>query len=152
MTKTIELAPAREEDLATLTEICVRAFHTDIEHGAPEVGGPPGYDSVDHQRSMLNKAEEYVKIMQEGNIIGGFVVYQPKEGTYYLCQLFLDPRSYGQGIGFQAMGLMFARYPLAKVWKTDTPGWNTRTVPFYKKVGFQVTGEDEGLVLFERKV
>ena len=39
----IELAEGR--DAATISEIAVRAFHTDVEDGAAGEGGPPGYDS-----------------------------------------------------------------------------------------------------------
>ena len=50
------------------------------------------------------------------------------------------------------MELMFERYPQASIWRTDTPAWNTRTRPFYEKLGFRIVKEEEGLLLFERSM
>ena len=146
----IELVPAREEDLEQLTDICVRAFHTDIDCGAPEVGGPPGYDDIDFQRRVLERAAEYLKIVLDNRTVGGFLVYQIKRGGYYMCQLFLDPAHHRQGVGSRAMELMFERYPEPTMWETDTPAWNTRTRPFYEKLGFTIYKEKNGLLYFRR--
>ena len=35
------------QDVATLTDICERAFHSDAEVGAGGGGGPSGYDSIE---------------------------------------------------------------------------------------------------------
>jgi GNAT superfamily N-acetyltransferase len=150
MTRAVELALAREEDLEDLTEICIRAFHTDVECGAPEVGGPPGYDDVGFQRRMLDRAEAYLKIVVDGQAVGGFLVFRLEEDVFYLCQLFLDPDHHRHGVGTEAMELMFERYPQARIWRTDTPAWNTRTRPFYEKLGFAVTKEEDGLLHLER--
>ena len=150
MAREIELMPAREEELEQLTEICTRAFHTDIECGAPGIGGPPGYDSVEYQRRALQQAEAYLMIVMDGRIVGGFHVFQDAEDKFYLCQLFLDPSCHRQGVGSRAMKLMFERYPQATKWTTDTPVWNTRTRPFYEKLGFRVDKEEEGLLHFEK--
>jgi len=152
MSREIELVPAREEDLEELTEICVRAFHTDIECGAPGVGGPPGYDNVDFQRRVLERSEEYLTIVVDGRMAGGFLVFKTAETEYYMCQLFLDPPYYRQGVGTRSMDLMLERYPDASIWRTDTPAWNTRTTPFYEKLGFTVYKEEDGLLHFEKRM
>ena len=148
--KKIGLVPAREQDLATLTEICVRAFHTDVDCGATEAGGPPGYDDVTYQRRALERGQAYLKIMADGEAVGGFHVFQDAPDEFYLSQLFLDPALHHQGVGTQAMELMFERYPQARIWRTDTPAWNTRTRPFYLKLGFEIVKEEEGLLHFEK--
>ena len=150
MPREIELIPAREENLEALTGICVRAFHTDVDCGAPEVGGPPGYDSVEHQRRMLERAHEYLTIVADGKIVGGFLVFRSADDAFYVCQIFLDPSCHRQGMGTRAMERMLARYPEATAWRTDTPAWNTRTRPFYEKLGFRVYKEEDGLLHFER--
>jgi len=147
---TIDLVPACEQDLETLTEICIRAFHTDIDHGGPAIGGPPGYDSIDHQRTMLRRAESYLKILVDGRTAGGLLVYETAAKEYYLCQFFLDPAYHRQGIGLRAIELLFDRYPQATMWRTDTPAWNTRTKPFYEKLGFATYREKDGLLDFEK--
>jgi len=150
MSREIELVQAREEDLEELTKICIRAFHTDIDCGAPEVGGPPGYDDISYQRRVLERAHEYLKIVMDGSMVGGFLVLQDAEDEFYLSQLSLDPSCYRQGVGTRAMELMFERYPQARRWTTDTPAWNTRTRPFYEKLGFRNYKEEDGLLHFEK--
>lgn len=42
------------EDVNKLTEISIRAFHSDFKVGAPnKTGGPPGYDSPEFHNKML---------------------------------------------------------------------------------------------------
>jgi len=147
--RNIELVPAREEDLEVLTGICIRAFHTDVKCGAPEMGGPPGYDDVAYQRRALEKVD-YLTIRVDSTIVGGFLVLKDAPDEFYLSQLFLDPSCHRQGVGRRAMELMFERYPQARVWRTDTPAWNTRTRPFYLRLGFEIDREEEGLLHFER--
>jgi len=50
------------------------------------------------------------------------------------------------------MELMFARYPQARTWTTDTPAWNRRTRPFYEKLGFRVVKDEDGLLHFEKRM
>ncbi|MFC2095877.1 GNAT family N-acetyltransferase [Candidatus Bipolaricaulota bacterium] len=148
----IELVQVREEDLEELTRICIRSFHTDVGCGAPEEGGPPGYDSVEYQRRALESAHAYLKIMMDGRIVGGFHVLDDGGGQLYLSQLFLDPSCHRQGVGLRAMELMFERYPQAVQWGTDTPAWNMRTRPFYEKLGFKAVDEQDGLLFFKKSM
>jgi len=147
---TLELVPASKQDLDLLTQICIRAFHSDIECGGTEVGGPPGYDDVAYQRRALERAD-YLMIQADGATVGGFHVLRDAPDEFYLSQLFLDPRLHHQGVGTRAMELMFERYAQARIWRTDTPAWNTRTRPFYLKLGFQIVKEEEGFLHFEKR-
>ena len=143
---------ARPQDSAKLAKVSERAFHSDIDCGAPEIGGPPGYDSAGWQRKMMRIAK-YYKILLRNQIVGGIIVFAKEPRCYELGRIFVDPDFQNQGIGTQAFEFLWQEYPLAKKWTLGTPAWNVRTRHFYKKVGFTEVGTDEhGGILFERRV
>jgi GNAT superfamily N-acetyltransferase len=127
-----------------------RAFHSDIECGAPEIGGPPGYDSPAWQRRMMRMGD-YYRIVAGGAVVGGLIVFRKAPREYELGRIFVDPDLQNRGIGAQAMAFLWRAYPLAKRWTLDTPAWNVRTRHFYKKVGFHEVAIRDGAVLFERR-
>ncbi len=145
----IRLQKAAARDAATLAEISKRAFDSDVACGAPGLGGPPGYDSPQWQHDIM-KHGDYYKILLGAQIVGGLIVFRKAPREYELGRIFIDPEVQGQGIGVQAMALMEAAYPLAKVWTLDTPVWNTRTNRFYPRMGYVKTGE-RGDDVFYRK-
>jgi GNAT superfamily N-acetyltransferase len=143
---------ARSQDADALTEASKRAFHSDIDCGAPGLGGPPGYDSPRWQREMM-RVGDYYTIVLRGEIVGGFIVFRKAPRVYELGRIFVDPDFQNRGIGAQAFEFLWQEFPLAKCWTLGTPAWNRRTRHFYRKVGFEQVGEDahEG-ILFERRM
>ena len=96
---------------------------------------------------------DYFKIVRDGEIVGGVIVFRKQARTYELGRIFVDPDHQNQGVGTRAFEFLWKTYPLAKLWALGTPAWNVRTRHFYRKVGFTEVGEDgEGGVLFERRV
>lgn len=148
----LTLEPARPEDASALAAISRRAFDSDVGCGAPGVGGPPGYDSADWQRAMMSRASAYWKLLLDGRLIGGAIVIGFPRGRYYLARIFIDPDFHRQGVGTQAMRALLAAYPEARVWRLETPSWNTRTRAYYEKLGFHVVRETEGDVFFQRTI
>ena len=148
----IQIARARPGDAARLADVSERAFHSDVDCGAPGIGGPPGYKSAEWQRRMMRLAK-YYKILVDGQIVGGFIVFPKEPRCYELGRIFVDPDYQNQGIGAQAFEFLWKEYPLAKRWTLGTPSWNCRTRHFYKKVGFVEIGTDghDG-ILFERRI
>ena len=132
---------ASVEDAATLTDICVRAFHSDVDFGTDGTGGPPGYDSVDwNSRMITSNFEHYYKVLDQDCIVGGFIAGSRSKG-YHVCErIYVDPESQRKGIGERVFELVWDRYPQAQVWTLGTPEWNTRTKNFYEKVGFVQIG------------
>ena len=145
---TLELA--RPEDAAALAEISRRAFDTDVDCGATEPGGPPGYDSAAWQRSTMGKSSAYWKILVDGQLAGGAIVMAYPRGRYYLARIFLDPDYHRRGLGTQAMNAVLDAYPEARVWRLETPLWNRRTRAFYDKLGFRVVQETKEDVFFQK--
>lgn len=145
---TLELA--QPDDAAALADISRRAFETDSAVGGTGPGGPPGYDTAAWQRSMMTKASAYWKLLLDGQLIGGAIVFSYPRGRYYLARIFLDPDYHRQGLGLRAMEALLAAYPEARVWRLETPPWNRRTGAFYKKLGFRVVRETAEDVFFQK--
>lgn len=148
----IRFLKARPADAADLARASEGAFHSDVDYGAPGVGGPPGYDSAEWQRRMM-RVGKYYKIVLDGQIVGGFIVFPKEPRCYELGRIFVDPDHQNQGIGTKAFEFLWKEYPLAKTWTLGTPAWNCRTRHFYKKVGFVEVGTDgrDGILL-ERRI
>lgn len=137
------------EALALMSKL---SFDHDINHGAPGPGGPPGYDLAGWQKQMMRRAD-YYKIMIDGEVAGGIIVFRTGVRQYELARIFVAPEHQNMGIGTQAMEFLWDTYPLARRWTLDTPEWNHRTRGFYKKMGFVEIGHTQhGLILFERRI
>ena len=145
----ISLELAKRSDAEALAQISRRAFHSDADCGGKGEGGPPGYDSHQWQASIMRKAA-YYKIQVDGKIAGGAIVFNKGHGHYYLGRVFLDPAYHRQGIGLEAMRLLYEQFPAAQKWTLETPPWNTRTRNFYLKLGFRVVKETRDDVFFEK--
>jgi RimJ/RimL family protein N-acetyltransferase len=136
---TIELA--EPDDAERLADISKRAFDSDENVGAPGPGGPPGYDSPEHQKQMIeNKSGDYLKILYDGKIVGGTTVWRISDTHYEIFNVFVDPDYHRKGIGKESFRLIMEKYPQAKRWTLDTPDWNIRTKAYYEKLGFRQYG------------
>jgi ribosomal protein S18 acetylase RimI-like enzyme len=147
----IKILLAKPQDTTELADISKRAFHSDVICGGVGEGGPPGYDSPQWQ-SMIMRKSDYYKVLIEKIIIGGIIIFKKGTGHYYLGRIYLDPSYHRKGIGTKVMQLIFSKYSLAIKWTLKTPPWNTRTREFYKKQGFQIIGENEEDVFFEKYI
>ncbi len=136
---TIELA--EREDAEILTEICKKAFDSDSEYGSPGPGGPPGYDSVEWNMSIIqNQYLQYYKVLDGMEIVGGFIAGDRGPG-YQVCErIWVDPTYMRRGVGRRTFDLIWDKYPSADLWALGTPEWNTRTNPFYQSLGFSKIG------------
>ena len=154
MTPTVTLETAITEEAGVLAELSRRAFDSDLDIGAPEPGGPPGYDDTDWQLRMM-RAGDYYSLIVDEVLAGGAIVLEAAPGECELARIFLCPVWHRQGVGLAAMALVMEQYPQAKRWILDTPAWNPRTRAFYERLGFVEYGTltlQNGfeLVLFEK--
>jgi RimJ/RimL family protein N-acetyltransferase len=148
----ITLTEAIEDDAELLAQISASAFQSDLLCGAPEEGGPPGYNSPEWQQTAIKSATAYLKIVLDGKIVGGLIVFARRDGSYELGRMFVDPRYHRQGIGLRAVEMLLARYPEAWKWTLDTLAWNVRTRNFYEKLGFVVVAEQDDLLFYEKVI
>lgn len=153
MSLTIERA--RPEDAEALVRVQVAAFHDDARlYPGVALGGPPGYDSMATMLLKIGKDESY-KLVYEGEIVGGLVVYDYGEGHFHLDVIFVDPVYHGRGFGTQAIHFIERTYPATK-WTLDTPTYALRNQHFYEKFGYVRMGEadlgDVRLIAYEKRL
>ena len=105
----VRFEKAGPKDARVLAEICERAFHSDVNYGAPgPTGGPPGYYS-DRFQIQLMIASEYYKILLDDKIVGGIFFGPVAYQHYELIRIFIAHEYQHQGIGTQAMAFMERR-------------------------------------------
>jgi ribosomal protein S18 acetylase RimI-like enzyme len=141
MTEQITFERARAADAEALVSAQIAAFHHDsVLYPGVEIGGPPGYDSVEHMLAKIGEDECYA-IVCAGQIIGGIVVFDLGDGHFHLDLIAIDPAYQNRGIGTQAIRFIEQAYPATK-WSLDTPAWAVRNQHFYEKFGFVKVGEE----------
>jgi ribosomal protein S18 acetylase RimI-like enzyme len=129
--------PADAEDLVKMQIV---AFHDDARlYPGEEESGPPGYDSVDVMLERISEAIVY-KIVMDGRIIGGIIIYDHGQGEMHLDVINIAPEYHNQGIGTQAMQFIEQAHPAEK-WTLHTPGYAIRNQHFYEKTGYVKTEE-----------
>jgi ribosomal protein S18 acetylase RimI-like enzyme len=146
---------ATADDAEALVRIQIAAFHDDARiYPGVEIGGPPGYDSIDNLLRKIAEDECY-KIVHEGQLIGGIVIFDRGQGHFHLDIICIDPDYHNQGIGTRAMQFIEEAYPATK-WSLDTPDWAVRNRHFYEKLGFVKVGEealpDITLICYEKRL
>lgn len=134
-----------EEDVPELTEVMTRAFDDDAQkHLGKERGGPEGYDDGDFFRKWLFAYQESVgyKIIYDGRVVGGIIVWILPEGHNILGTIFVDPAFQDTGIGEQTWAFIEDTYPQTNSWRLGTPTWATKNHHFYAKCGFLKVDSD----------
>lgn len=145
-------APADAKDLVTVQ---IAAFHDDARlYPGVEIGGPPGYDSVEATLAKIARGEIH-KVSLDDEIIGGITVIDQGAGHFHLDVLAIDPAHHNKGFGTHAMGFIERTFP-ASLLTLDTPTFATRNQHFYEKLGFVRVGEtvfpDITLIQYEKRL
>jgi len=157
----IELQALTEEDIEQLVRIMTRAFdHDTWIHLGKEKGGPDGYDDGRFLRKWgLNSPTESFKVLLNGTLIGGLILWIRRNGRNYLGTIFIDPPFQGMGIGTKIWRMVESAHPEARSWMTDTPGFAKRNHHFYvHKLGFEIVRienqgkQKEEIYIFEKKM
>jgi GNAT superfamily N-acetyltransferase len=132
---------AAAEDAEALVRVQIAAFHHDsVLYPDVEIGGPPGYDSVEHALTKI-RDEVYYAIRADGHIVGGIVVFDKGAGHWHLDLIYIDPAYHDRGIGSQALPFLEETHHASK-WTLDTPSWAVRNRHFYEKFGYVKVGEE----------
>lgn len=148
----LEIKPTKQDEIKIMTALSKAAFDTDILVGAPEMGGPPDYDSEPWHEKMRAKGHLYT-IYWEDRPIGGAVLFpNAGEKSIYLGRIFLDPEVQGRGLGLEAMDCLEKLFPEMELWCLDTPVWNVRTNPFYRKAGYREVSRDQESVGYQKRI
>jgi GNAT superfamily N-acetyltransferase len=156
----IKFEVATEDDIPELTAVMTRAFDDDaLKHLGKPKGGPDGYDTGDFFRKWMLSYTESIgyKMLVDGKIVGGFIVWVFKHGENHIGTIFIDPDYQDQGVGSQAMRFIFTTFLDTKSWTLETPSWAFKNHYFYEKNGFhkileKPTEQHEGTSILYRKI
>ncbi len=134
----IELKKLENVDISEFTEIAITSFEEDkIKYGEY----PPLIDIEHHALRFIHQGETS-KILKDGEMIGGTVIFHDRRDHYTLGALFIHPSYQNQGIGQQVIRLIEETYPKARSWSLDTPYKSYRNHHFYEKMGYKKAGEE----------
>lgn len=155
-TPDLQFEPIARADLPELTAVMTRAFDDDSrKHLGKERGGPPGYDDGSFFETWLFGYEQTTgyKVLLEGTLVGGVIVWDMADGHNYLGTLFVDPAYQDRGIGTRAWQFVEASYPRAKSWQLGTPIWATKNHHFYEtKCGFRRHEVKEDEIIYRKEM
>jgi ribosomal protein S18 acetylase RimI-like enzyme len=136
----VDFERATPADAADIVNVQIAAFHDDARlYPGVQVGGPPGYDSVEEMLAKIDRGECH-KVLLDGEIIGGITVIDQGAGHFHVDVLAIDPSHHNKGFGTKAMQFIEQSFP-ATVWTLDTPSFATRNQHFYERLGFIRVGE-----------
>lgn len=136
--KMVNIMEASEIDSERLAEIAKRAYESDVDHGAPEAGGPQGYDSAGFYTRSLKYLSCYSVMLGE-DLVGGAMV-STGGGHATIERLFVDTNHQRKGVGSETVKLLIERYPEVALWTVGAPEWNTRAHQFIESLGFKHIG------------
>ncbi|MGG4103237.1 GNAT family N-acetyltransferase [Paenibacillus lautus] len=146
------LERAIKSDASKLAEIQKASFDDESKHfNNNEICGPLGYDSVSWQEEMMHSCE-YFKVLYNGEIIGGAMIFIETNQVHNLGRIFIDPNYQNQGIGKKVMKKIEGSFPDSVKWWLDTPRWSVKNHHFYTKCGFTKVREEGDLYIFEKTI
>ena len=148
----MKLENAEPQNIERIVAISKAAFDSDLDVGASQTDGPPGYDSVAWHIQMKNEGH-LLQAVIDGEIVGGAILFLDKDGeTLYIGRIFIDPVHYRKGYGLSLMKMVEAYYAGIKKIKLDTPLWNVRTNALYTKLGYCEVKRDEGFAYYQKEL
>lgn len=146
----ISIVKATLADAQDITKIKINAFNKEINTYLGRNGGPPGYDSVESEREIIEKFEAY-KIMLDQQLIGAFFVILYEDGKARFEDFVIDPEYQGNGYGYKTLQLVQEMYPSIIEWYLSTPIFSVGNQHLYEKFGYQEIGRDEHEIEYCKK-
>ena len=145
----LQLLKASTTDVLILNDISKRAFDSDILIGAPSLGGPPGYMSLQFHTQMARNGHLY-KLTDDGLIVGGAILFL-KNDILNVGRIFVAPEHFRKGYGIFIMHEVENMFPEVKEFTLDTPIWNLRTNSFYSKLGYKEVKRDDEIIYYSKR-
>jgi len=146
----LQFLKAGTADALTLVGISKHAFDSDVEVGAFELCGPPGYKYLPFYTKMARMNCLYKLIDDNGLTVGGAVLFI-KDNEMNVGRIFVSPEHFRKGYGIFMMQQIETMFPDVKTFSLDTPIWNVRTNAFYQKLGYTEVRRDNDFVYYQKK-
>lgn len=146
----LQFLKAGTADAVTLVGISKHSFESDVEVGASDLFGPPGYKSLPFYTKMARMNCLYKLIDDNGLTVGGAVLFI-KDNKMNVGRIFVSPEHFRKGYGIFMMQQIETMFPDVKTFSLDTPIWNVRTNAFYQKLGYTEVRRDSDFVYYEKQ-
>ncbi len=146
----LQFLKAGTADAVTLVGISKHAFESDVEVGASDLFGPPGYKSLPFYTKMARMNCLYKLVGDDGLTVGGVVLFI-KDNEMNVGRIFVSPEHFRKGYGIFMMEQIEAMFPDVQTFTLDTPIWNVRTNAFYQKFGYVEVRRDGDFVYYEKR-
>ena len=146
----LQLLKANTADALTLVGISKHAFDSDVEVGASDLCGPPGYKSLPFYTKMARMNCLYKLVEDNGLTVGGAVLFV-KDNEMNVGRIFVSPEHFRKGYGIFMMQQIETMFPDVQTFSLDTPIWNVRTNAFYLKLGYVEVRRDGDFVYYEKR-
>ena len=146
----LKLLKAGTADAITLVGISKHAFDSDVEIGASDLCGPPGYKSLPFYTKMARMNCLYKLIDDKGLTVGGAVLFV-KDNEMSVGRIFVSPEHFRKGYGIFMMQQIESMFPEIQTFTLDTPIWNVRTNAFYQKLGYKEIRRDSDFIYYEKQ-
>ena len=146
----LQLLKANTADALTLVGISKHAFDSDVEVGASDLCGPPGYKSLPFYTKMARMNCLYKLTDDDGITVGGAVLFV-KDNEMNVGRIFVSPEHFRKGYGIFMMQQIEEMFPDVQIFTLDTPIWNVRTNTFYQKLGYTEVRRDSDFVYYEKR-
>lgn len=144
----MKLQLSQSKDVAVLTALSKHAFDSDMQVGATQPGGPPGYKSSKFHAKMIYQKHMYT-FFNDGVIVGGAILFIEAE-KLYIGRIFIDTNHFHEGLGTELMRHVENLFPDVTFFTLDTPIWNVRTNNFYQKIGYYESRRDQECIYYEK--
>jgi len=142
---------ANIEEASILTEISIKAFHTDYLVGGDINDGPPDYDSLKWHKKMIKENHLFSYVDNNDTLIGGCILFKYNK-LLYIGRMFISPIYFNQGYGIKMMQEIENIYDDITEIKLETPTWNIRTNSLYKKLGYKEISRTSEDICYRKQI
>ena len=147
----LEINKANIKDAKLITDIKIKAYNKEINTYLGRNGGPPGYNEVESQISII---KNYIanKIELDNQIIGGLFLIPLGDNKMRFEDFVIEPSFQGKGYGYRVMELIEKAYPDINEWQLSTPIFSVGNQHLYKKFGYVEVSRNEDEIEYIKKL
>lgn len=99
------------------------------------------------KESIKNDPSVTAWIAAAGDKVVGFIMVRKMNDINFLAALYILPEFQGHGLGTSLTEEAFKWFDADKNTELGVASYNTKTIDFYKKLGFEIAGDDEDYIL-----